>query len=68
MKEMFEELNSIPHEKRKEWGQFGHWTNYHPYLGIVQAEINRLDRANEAVKKTKAKPVNSLPEAADYQP
>jgi hypothetical protein len=43
MIEMFEELNTIPHETRKQWGKFGYWDNYDPYIAEIKKEIERLN-------------------------
>ena len=53
MREIFQELNTIPHETRKVWGRFGVWSDYNSYIAIIDAEVKRLDRANEAVKRLK---------------
>lgn len=44
MYEIFAELNTIPHEVRKNWGKFGTWSNYEFVLAEVNAEISRLDK------------------------
>ena len=53
MKEVFEELNKIPHETRKYWGSFGQWVEYNFMIEEIDKQIKRLDQNLQCVKNKK---------------
>ncbi len=60
MRDIFRELNSIPHDVRCKWGAFGSWADYDFALSIIDGEIRRLDKNNAAVKRSQHKRADPL--------